>query len=315
MKEFKMGKIARLKYSGIGILLLAGITLLGSTAAQQKEPEVPYVPTPYEVVREMLKLAQVDEDDVLYDLGCGDGRIVITAAKEFGCRGVGIDIDPQRIEESRVNAEKEGVSDRVKFIEQDLFEADFREATVVTIYLLSNVNIRLRPKLLSELAPGTRLVSHDFNMHEWDDDDSIRILGDREWDHHYLYKWIIPANASGTWNWTIPGTPDNRRYTLKITQHFQKISGEAFAGDRPLPVMFEDGKIKGGRLKFTLEDTINGEVELQTYEGEINLNQMKGRMSGGGLPGGIKNWTARRDPSTIQSIDNPARDAIKTLWK
>ncbi len=118
---------------------------------------MPYVSTPDEVVAEMLRIANVDKDDVLYDLGCGDGRIVITAAKMYGCRGVGIDVDPDRIRESRENAIKAGVSDRVQFIQMDLFEAEIREASVVTLYLFSGVNLRLRPKLFRELSPGSRV--------------------------------------------------------------------------------------------------------------------------------------------------------------
>lgn len=126
--------------------------------AQQRPPDVPYVPTPHEVVREMLKVTQVGKDDVVYDLGCGDGRIVIAAVKDFGAkRGVGVDIDPERIRESNENARKAGVTDRVKFLQQDLFETDIREATVVTLYLLPSINIRLRPKLFRELRPAQEL--------------------------------------------------------------------------------------------------------------------------------------------------------------
>jgi predicted O-methyltransferase YrrM len=126
-----------------------------------RAPEVPYVPTPEEVVAAMLAVARVGKNDVLYDLGSGDGRIVIAAARQFGTRATGIDIDPQRIQEADANARKAGVTDRVRFILGDIFEADIREATVVTLYLLPAVNARLRPKLLRELRPGTRIVSHD----------------------------------------------------------------------------------------------------------------------------------------------------------
>jgi SAM-dependent methyltransferase len=151
----------------ISLFSLLFLVMLSTAGLQQKRPEVPYVPTPEEVVAEMLRMADVDQDDVLYDLGCGDGRIVITAAKELGCRGVGIDIDPVRIQESRINASNAGVSDRVEFFQMDLFEADISQATVVTLYLLSKVNLRLRPKLFRELKPGTRVISHDFSMGEW----------------------------------------------------------------------------------------------------------------------------------------------------
>ena len=139
------------------ILALAPLTAAGQDV--QRQPDVPYVPTPEDVVEAMLKLANVTKNDVVYDLGCGDGRIVITAAQKYGARGVGVDINPERIQDSNANAKKAGVTDRVKFVQQDLFETDFREATVVMLYLLPDVNLRLRPKLLSELKPGTRIVS------------------------------------------------------------------------------------------------------------------------------------------------------------
>ena len=145
-------------------LVLAIVAVWMDGYAQTRTPDVQYVPTPPEVVAEMMRLTNVTKNDVVYDLGCGDGRVVISAAKRHGARGVGVDIDPVRIKESRENARKAGVAKRLKFLEQDLFETDFRAATVVTLYLLPKLNLQLRPKLLSELKPGTRVVSHDFDM-------------------------------------------------------------------------------------------------------------------------------------------------------
>nr|MDF0369228.1 class I SAM-dependent methyltransferase [Nodosilinea sp. TSF1-S3] len=151
--------------------------------------DVPYVPTPMAVVDEMLRLAEVGEDDVLYDLGSGDGRIVIAAAERFGTRGVGVDIDPERVEEANANAAAAGVTDRVEFREQDLFETDFSEATVVTLYLLSEVNLRLKPRLLQELAPGTRVVSHAFDMGNWAPQET------REVEGRMVYFWTVPEEV------------------------------------------------------------------------------------------------------------------------
>jgi SAM-dependent methyltransferase len=151
--------------------------------------DVPYVPTHEKVVDEMLKLAQVKKEDVVYDLGCGDGRIVVTAAKQYGARGVGVDIDPQRIKESNANAQKAGVTDKVKFVQSDLFKMDLKDATVVTLYLLPEINVKLRPKLFRELKPGTRIVSHDFDMGEWKPEKTVRVRADRE---HTIYFWTIP---------------------------------------------------------------------------------------------------------------------------
>jgi len=148
--------------------------------------DVPFVPTPEPVVEKMLEVARVGPDDVVYDLGSGDGRIVIAAAKKHGARGVGIDIDPERIREARDNAKRAGVSNRVEFRQQDLFTADFREATVVTMYLLSTVNLRLRPKLLIELKPGTRIVSHAFDMGDWKPVETHKVGSST------IYYWVVP---------------------------------------------------------------------------------------------------------------------------
>jgi SAM-dependent methyltransferase len=148
--------------------------------------DVPYVPTSEAVVEEMLELAGVGPGDVVYDLGCGDGRIVIAAAKKHGARGVGIDIDPKRIAEARQNARKEGVAGKVEFRENDLFQADIGDATVVTLYLLSSVNLKLRPKLLKELKPGTRIVSHAFDMGDWQPAETRQVGATT------IYYWIVP---------------------------------------------------------------------------------------------------------------------------
>ena len=160
---------------------------------QEIKKDVPYVPTPQNVVDEMLTLANVTKDDVVYDLGCGDGRLVITAVKKFGARrGFGVDIDPQRISESNANAKAAGVTDRVKFAVQDLFQTDLKDATVVTLYLLPEVNLRLRPKLLSDLRPGARVVSHSFDMGDWKPEKTVTVQpgGQR------LMLWTIPAKTT-----------------------------------------------------------------------------------------------------------------------
>jgi len=178
----------------LALVLAAGLPVVGALAQQlkplEKEPEVPYVPTHEKIVAEMLKVAKVGKKDVLYDLGSGDGRIVITAAKKYGIvRGVGVDIDPVRIKEARENATKAGVADRVRFLQQDLFETDIKEATVVTLYLLPEVNLRLRPKLLSDLKPGTRVVSHNYDMGDWS---PLKTLTVRVPEDHTVYFWVIP---------------------------------------------------------------------------------------------------------------------------
>jgi ubiquinone/menaquinone biosynthesis C-methylase UbiE len=172
--------------SFLPLALLLGTVSLFAQRSGDPKPDVIFVPTPQAVVDEMLKLARVGPNDVVYDLGCGDGRIAVSAARR-GARAVGIDIDPLRIAESNDTAGIAGVTDRVTFRNEDLFTTDISEATVVTLYLLRSLNIRLRPKLLSELKPGTRVVSHNFNMgEEWEPEKRVK-LEDRS-----IYLWIIP---------------------------------------------------------------------------------------------------------------------------
>ena len=172
----------------LSILLI----LSAAALAQEKklrEPDVIFVPTPENVVQQMLQIAKVHKGDIVYDLGCGDGRTVIAAARDFGARGVGIDINPVRIQESLANAKAAGVMDRVVFRNEDLFEADIKEATVVTLYLLPSLNVKLRPKLWKELKPGTRIVSHNFDMGEWKPEETVQL------DGHTVFFWTIPAKA------------------------------------------------------------------------------------------------------------------------
>ena len=301
------------KKAFIGFYLAIALILISNGSAQQKKPEVPFVPTPNEVVAEMLRMANVGKDDVLYDLGCGDGRIVITAVKKFGCRGVGVDIDPNRIKECRENAREAGVSDSVQFILMDLFEVDLSEATVVTLYLLPQVNIRLRPKLLRELNPGTRVVSHEFNMGDWESDatsemeteDYRDLYQEDPWDlnffydsiRHLVFFWIIPGDAKGTWTITIPDTAVKNQITLNLDQEFQKIKGNALAGAIPLHLIIQDNKINGDKLRFTIERNAAEHTERMHFEGIVKGDIMTGTLKIENTPGKEKikeaKWTAK----------------------
>jgi SAM-dependent methyltransferase len=313
MEKWKKG-VKRATICQILVLLLF---LSGTAGQQKKRPEVPYVPTPENVVAEMLRLAEVNKNDVLYDLGCGDGRIVITAASQLGCRGVGIDIDPQRIKESRKNAARAGMEDRVEFFEMDLFEADISPATVVTLYLLSEVNLRLRPKLLRELRPGTRVVSHDFDMNSWKFDKTSFVehrfdgyipvvdthIVDNYWDKHHLFLWIIPANVTGEWNWTLPTISGKKQYRLRLEQEFQEVSGRAFRESSPIPLDIKDGKIVGNKLEFSLESRIDGRNTKLHFEGFAKDHTMEGSVRVEGEPDVLERWRAARVPSTYKPID------------
>lgn len=170
---------------------LGGAGLAGSAlnVFAQRTPDVIFVPTAYETVIAMLKLAEVTNKDIVYDLGCGDGRFVVTAVQQFGARGVGIDIDPQRIAEARELAKQTKSEDKVRFVEGDLFEADISEATVVTLYLLTRLNLKLRPKLLKELKPGTRIVSHAFDMGDWTPEKTQQVGGSS------IFLWRVPPRG------------------------------------------------------------------------------------------------------------------------
>lgn len=183
-----------IRFAALGLLVWAA-SGAQKAAAPPRDPDVPYVPTTPEAVEAMLKLGQVKKTDLLYDLGCGDGRIVIAAAKNFGARGVGIDIDPQRIKEARENAKRAGVEDLVRFELGDLFEAKFGDATVVTLFLLPRINLKLKPKLLEQLKPGTRVVSNTFDMGEWKAEKEASV-DNEDFDtglSRKFFLWTIPA--------------------------------------------------------------------------------------------------------------------------
>jgi len=174
------------KHLFLTTIIAVGLNSTAFAQSETRQPDVPYVPTTPEVVDAMLKLAKVTKNDVLYDLGCGDGRIVITAAKKYGATGTGVDIDPQRIKEANANAREAKVTDKVRFIQGDLFKTDFSKATVVTLYLLPSINLKLRPQLLSQLKPGTRIVSHAFDMDDWKPEQTVQVNGTT------IYYWTVP---------------------------------------------------------------------------------------------------------------------------
>jgi SAM-dependent methyltransferase len=273
------------------LLLCFNVHVSGQYYDEDDQYEVPFVPTLDKIVDEMLKIANVNDKDYIFDLGCGDGRIVITAAKKYGARGVGIDINPVRIEESKANAIREGVSDKVTFIQQDLFEADIREATVVALYLLQSVNLRLRPKLLQELQPGTRIVSHNYDMGEWEPDKSLEIFHQYG---HKVYFWTVPADISGTWHWNSPVSSQNQHFVLQVKQKFQEASGVLTVGDTAIPL--KDLKIEGNKVQFTTEESTAGRTANCKYEGLVQKSSISGKIiskSGGGVV--EKVWEAKRN--------------------
>lgn len=228
-------------------ILAALVVWLSPAFAQQeapptRTPDVIYVPTPQDVVDSMLKMAAVKPGEMVYDLGCGDGRIVVTAARDFGARGIGVDIDPQRIAESLENVKTAGVGDRVQIKQADLFEMNISDADVICLYLLPSLNLRLRPRILDELRPGTRIVSHSFDMGDWPADQQIE--GGEEGQS--VFFWVVPAKVAGDWALAMPGGEQGK---LSLTQEFQKVNGTLTVGGRTVPIA--EGRLKGGTFTFT----------------------------------------------------------------
>lgn len=221
--------------------------------AQRPRLDAPYVVTDYDVVDAMLALAEVRPDDYVIDLGSGDGRILIAAARSHGARGLGVDIDPDRVREATNNAGAAGVAHRVTFRRQDLFQTPLGEADVLTLYLTADVNLRLRPRILSQMRPGTRVVSHDFAMGDWRADRRQRV------GTANVYLWIVPARAEGRWRLI----DEDRIATLDLDQRYQRLEGTITAGGRTRRV--EQGQVGGRRIRF-VADAGNGR---QIFEGRI----------------------------------------------
>lgn len=251
-------------------LLAASLFVQAGTAAAS---DVPYVPTPMNVVDAMLELGGVGSGDFLVDLGSGDGRISIRAASRHGTRGFGVDIDDNLVRSARDEARSQGVQDKVAFEARDLFDTDISRATVVTAYLLHGVNLRLRPLLFRQLKPGTRIVTHDFDFGDWPADRRLTIdvpgkaYGPPRSD---IMLWVLPANAAGTWQWTAGGV----RHELQVQQRFQQLQATATVQGRAVSV--REARISGSSIGFTL-DTPAG---MQRYSGEIAGDSLRGQAAG-----------------------------------
>lgn len=236
----------------------------------QEGKDVVWVPTPQALVEKMLNLAKITPEDFLIDLGSGDGRTVITAAKR-GIHALGIEYNPDMVNLSRQNAEKERVSDKAQFIETDLFEFDFSKATVITMFLLPDINVRLRPKLL-DLKPGTRIVSNTFTMEDWQFDDTAAISDENtRWNTAFL--WIIPAKVEGSWKLT--------EGELTFAQEFQMISGTLKTGSKSVDIT--GGRLRGNEITFTA----GGDI----YTGIVDVSKIEGMVTSGGNK---NKWRATR---------------------
>jgi SAM-dependent methyltransferase len=258
------------KRNWLGCVALSVIVTLAwaPTRAQEANPaapadaagvevhkDVPYVPTPEPVVDKMIELAKVTKDDVAYDFGCGDGRLVIAAVKAGAKHGLGVDIDPQRIKEANENAKAAGVTDKVDFQVKDLFTMDFKDATVLTMYLLPSVNMRLRPKILDEMKPGSRVVSHAFDMEDWEPEQTVTV----EPGGQTVYMWTVPAKVEGMHEVKLtptgPQAVNNIPATLNLKQAINKVTGTAKINGKESQI--SDGKLVGNTLTFGVADDVN----------------------------------------------------------
>ncbi|MBI3043642.1 MAG: class I SAM-dependent methyltransferase [Betaproteobacteria bacterium] len=269
-------------------LFLLGVLAVYPVSAQQEErwTEVPYVPTPQVTVDEMLRLAGVGPKDFVLDLGSGDGRIVITAARKFGARGLGVDLDFNLVIQSEESARQAGVEERARFLQQDLFQTDLGQATVITTYLLPSVMLKLRTRLLG-LKPGTRIVSHDFDMDDWRPDRKTTIRKN-------VFFWIVPARVAGRWQARLPLPPIERLLELSLTQRFQDVSAHARLNGVPTQVW--DTKLEGDRLSFAIVDSADRDNEATLYfDGRVSGDVMEGDLARGvGNARGTLKWQARR---------------------
>jgi len=280
----------------IGALLVMAAVFAAGTALAVEDDSSPYAPTPDDVVRVMLKAASVKAGDSVVDLGSGDGRIVIEAAKEFGARrAVGVEINAHLVDMARENAIKAGVADRVEFRNEDLFAYDLGAATVVTVYLLPEVNLKLRPRLL-ELKPGTRIVAHQFGMGDWQPDRSWKALPDNDpRGPANVYLWIVPAKAGGVWRWQ----DASRRFELSVVQTFRKIQPAVKMDNAVQRVEAPD--LAGDRIFFV----IVRERGPYNYEGRIVGDTIAGTVMG---PDGVSApWKAQRAAPQTSALPTSSR--------
>ncbi len=253
------------------VALVMVLASAAATAAQEKDGprlDVIFVPTPMQVVERMLEIAEVKKGEFLIDLGSGDGRIPVTAAKKYGARGLGVDLDPDRIREANDNVKKQGVGNMVEIRQQNLFETDITKADVISMYLLTDLNLRLRPKLL-DLKPGTRIVSHAFGMGDWVPEQKETLA-----PRYDVYLWIIPAKVEGRWD----VQRGEKTFTVELKQKYQQLEGTAQVDGKTVPVT--NGRLRGKEITFDIQ--MDG--QQGTFRGEVDGNAIKG--AGG--------WQAKR---------------------
>lgn len=277
---------------------IAGAALLALMPAHAAgdQPSVPYVPTPQAVVDRMLAMANVTAADYLIDLGSGDGRIVVTAAKKYGARGFGVDLNPVRIDEANENARKNRVADKVAFYQRNLFETDLSQATVITMYLLPRVNLQLRSTLL-DLKPGTRLVSHDFDMGDWQPDEHVRMDATDKFSgaggDSDIYLWIVPAKVAGSWRTRLTAGGKPQSYDIRMEQKYQSVGGTVHVNGRPAQI--QGATLRGAALSIAFTAEVNGAPVKHRFSGRVDGGRITGEamLSGDRLASRVE-WIAER---------------------
>jgi hypothetical protein len=281
--------------NGIALALIVPLTALTAPArAQEGRGDVVYVPTPQIVVEEMLRMAKIGPKDFLIDLGSGDGRIVVTAAKKFGAQGFGVDLDRYLLGMARESAKKEGVSDRASFVEENLFETDLGKATVISSYLLPDMNLKLRPKILA-LKPGTRVVAHDYHMGDWYPDLQKdipvpeKVVGTP--GVSYVYLWYVPAKVAGKWQAQVNTGGKDAPYEIVFDQLFQILEGTVRAGSDTAQLR---GRLNGEQLTFSTQPKGSPGGQRHEFTGRVNGDKIEGTVRMGEGPAVRQaSWTAK----------------------
>jgi len=271
-------------------LLLA---LPAPAADQHPHADVPFVPTPPAVVDAMLDLARLRPEDYVIDLGSGDGRIIIAAARKYGARGFGVEIDQNLVAEARREARRQGVAERAQFLGENLFHTTLDRATVITMYLYPGLMLQLRPRLFEQLKPGARIVSHDFDMEPWQPDARVTVpVPDKPYGppSSEVYLWIIPANAAGTWQWRVGAGAAAADYEVMLSQTFQGLEGGATIGGRP--GRLENGRMRGDEIRFMLTAELDGRPVRHEFGGRVSGDEINGKATLAG--GGEHDWKATR---------------------
>lgn len=260
------------------LLAISALPALAEEEQPKITEETPYVPSPRIVVDTMLRMADVHKGDFLIDLGSGDGRIIITAAAEYHARGFGVDYDPRLVKLASENAQKAGVADRARFVDQNVFKTDLSPASVVTIYLLPEYNAVLKPTLLA-LKPGTRIVSHDYGIGDWEPDAASKVVVPEKpvglEKASWIYYWMVPAQVAGQWRASIPAAKGAAALELKLTQRYQKVEGTAKIGASTVTI--ERPVLKGDALSFELTE---GKRHLH-FEGRVSGGELSGQLFSG----------------------------------